>query len=51
VIGATVLAVYFPCIGLFTVLFRELGLKDMLKTTGIMISVAFLVGLVLNIIL
>lgn len=51
VIASTVLAIYFPCIALFITLLKELGLKDMLKATALMISVAILVGLVLNIIL
>jgi len=33
------------------VLTRELGIKDMLKATLIMLTVAFLVGAILNIIL
>jgi len=48
VIGSTVLAIYFPCIATFTVLVRELGIKDMLKAAGIMLSVAVIVGGILN---
>lgn len=51
VIGCTVLTIYFPCIATFTVLARELGIKDMLKAAGIMISVAIIVGSILNLIL
>ncbi|MBL7157607.1 MAG: ferrous iron transporter B [Candidatus Omnitrophica bacterium] len=51
VIGSTVLAIYFPCIATFTVLVKELGIKDMLKSAAIMISVAILVGGLLNLIL
>jgi len=51
VIGSTVLAIYFPCIATFAVLVRELGIKDMLKSAAIMISVALLVGGLLNLIL
>ena len=51
VIGSTVLAIYFPCIATFAVLVRELGLKDMLKAAVIMISVAIIVGGLLNLIL
>lgn len=51
VIGSTVLAVYFPCIATFVVLVRELGIKDMLKSALIMISVALIVGGLLNLIL
>jgi len=51
VIGSTILAVYFPCIATYMVLIRELGIKDMLKTTLIMITVALLTGALLNLIL
>ncbi len=51
VVGCTILAVYFPCIATFTVLVRELGLKDMLKAALIMIMVALLVGSTLNLVL
>ena len=51
VIGSTMLAVYFPCIATYMVLIRELGMKDTLKTTSIMIMVALLTGTLLNLIL
>lgn len=51
VVSSTVLAVYFPCIATFAVLIRELGVKDMLKSTLIMFIVALLVGSVLNLVL
>ncbi len=51
VVGSVVLAMSFPCIATFIVLLKELGLKDMLKATGIMIVSAFLVGGILNLIL
>jgi len=51
VVGSTILAVYFPCIATYMVLIRELGVKDMLKTTLIMITVALLTGALLNLIL
>lgn len=51
VIGSTVLAVYFPCIATFAVLLRELGIKDTLKITMIMLTVALLVGTTLNLFL
>ena len=51
IIGSTVLAVYFPCIATFVMLVKELGIKDMLKSAVIMISVALIVGTLLNIIL
>jgi len=46
--GATILAIYFPCVATFMVLVKELGIKDMLKSTLIMITTAILVGFVLN---
>lgn len=51
VIGSTILAIYFPCIATFVVLVRELGIRDMIKAAAIMISVALIVGTLLNIIL
>jgi ferrous iron transport protein B len=51
VVGATVLSIYFPCAATFIVLLKELGLKDMLKSVGIMIAVAIIVGGLLNMIL
>ncbi|MCK4820751.1 ferrous iron transporter B, partial [bacterium] len=51
VVGSVVLAMFFPCIETFIVLLNELGLKDMLKASGIMIFSAFLVGSILNLIL
>lgn len=51
VIGSTILAVYFPCVATFMVLLRELGIKDMLKSTLIMVTVALLTGVFLNLIL
>lgn len=51
VIGSTVLAIFFPCIATFTMLIKELGVKDMVKATGIMIVASILVGGILNLIL
>jgi len=51
VTGATVLAVYFPCIATYVVLIRELGMRDMLKATFIMFFVALLIGTLLNLLL
>lgn len=44
VIAATVLTIYFPCVGSFAVLLRELGPRDMAKSAAIMVSTALLVG-------
>ncbi len=51
VIGCTTLAMFFPCIATFVVMFRELGLVDTVKAIGIMIVTAILVGSFLNLIL
>ncbi len=47
-IAATLLAVSFPCIATFAVLFKELGFRDLLKATAIMIIVGLIVGAILN---
>jgi ferrous iron transport protein B len=46
--GSVVLAMFFPCIATFVVLLRELGVINMLKSVGIMITTALLVGGILN---
>ncbi|MBL7130814.1 MAG: ferrous iron transporter B [Candidatus Omnitrophica bacterium] len=51
VIGCTILAIYFPCVATFTVLLKELGLKDMLKSATLMLFTALIVGGLLNLIL
>ncbi len=51
VIAVTVLSVYFPCIATFAVLFRELGMKDLVRCTLLMIATALMVGGVMRLIL
>jgi ferrous iron transport protein B len=51
VISSTLLAMSFPCVATFVILARELGARDMLKATGIMIVSALIVGGLLNLIL
>jgi len=51
VIAVTILTIYFPCVATFAVLIKELGVKDMLKSTAIMIFTAVLVGGLMNVIL
>jgi len=51
VVGSVVLAMFFPCIAAFVVLLRELGVVNMLKSAGIMIVAALIVGGLLNLIL
>ncbi|MCD4687718.1 MAG: ferrous iron transporter B [Desulfuromonadaceae bacterium] len=44
VIAVTILTIYFPCVGTFAVLVKELGISDMLKAATIMVFAALLVG-------
>ena len=50
VIAVTMLTIYFPCVATFAVLLKELGFKDMIKSTLIMITTAILIGFILRII-
>ena len=47
-IAATLLAISFPCVATFIVLWKELGIKDLIKSTLIMITVSIIVGGLLN---
>lgn len=51
VVGTVVLAMFFPCVATFVVLIREVGVINMLKSAGIMLATALLVGGALNLIL
>ncbi|MCK5393247.1 MAG: ferrous iron transporter B [Candidatus Omnitrophica bacterium] len=51
VVASTVLAMFFPCIATFVILFKELGIKDTLKSVLIMVISSLVVGSLLNIIL
>jgi ferrous iron transport protein B len=51
VIACTVLALYFPCLATFIVMMRELGIKDMLKSVGLMLLTAVVVGGLMNLIM
>ena len=51
VVGSVVLAMFFPCIATFVVFLRELGVVNMLKSAGVMISAALITGGILNLIL
>jgi ferrous iron transport protein B len=51
VIAVTMLTIYFPCVATFAVLLRELGLKDLFKSTILMIVTAGSVGFILRLIL
>ncbi len=48
VVASVVLAMFFPCMATFAILIRELGPKDALRATGIMIVAALSVGSILN---
>lgn len=48
VVASVVLTMYFPCVATFAVMFREFGLKDMLKAAAIMVIAALTVGGALN---
>jgi ferrous iron transport protein B len=50
VVGSVVLAMFFPCIATFAVMLRELGVVNMLKSAGIMIAAALIVGGLLNLV-
>jgi len=47
-IAVTLLAVSFPCIATFIVLWKELGVKYLIKSTFIMIMISIIVGTLLN---
>jgi ferrous iron transport protein B len=51
VVASVVLAMFFPCIATFVVLLRELGVRKMLISTGIMILAALTTGGILNVLL
>lgn len=51
IVSCVVLSMFFPCVATFIVLTKELGWKDMLKSTAIMIFASLLAGGVLNLIL
>ena len=47
-IGATLLAISFPCVASFVVLAKELGLKGVIKSTLIMIGISIIAGSTLH---
>jgi ferrous iron transport protein B len=51
VIAVTTLTMYFPCVGAFAVLYKELGLVDMGKAVLVMVCTAFLTGGIIRFIL
>ena len=51
IVASVVLTMYFPCVATFVVLFKELGARDLLKATVIMVVSTLLVGGFLNLLL
>ncbi|MGQ9780552.1 MAG: FeoB small GTPase domain-containing protein [Bacillota bacterium] len=51
VVATLVLVLYFPCVATFTVLWRELGLRDLAKAVGIMAITALCAGGLLRLLL
>lgn len=51
VIAVIVLTLYFPCVATFTVLLKELGVKDTLKAVAVMFAVTIVTGGLLNLLL
>ncbi len=51
IIASTVLTIYFPCVATFTVLAKELGLRDMLKSLGVMLVTALIIGSIQNLLI
>ncbi|MDI6819608.1 MAG: ferrous iron transporter B [Candidatus Hodarchaeaceae archaeon] len=51
VVASVVLAMYFPCVATFAILFKEFGIKGTIKSTSIMIGMALLVGTLLRLVL
>ncbi|MFH1096557.1 MAG: ferrous iron transporter B [Candidatus Desantisbacteria bacterium] len=51
VVSSVVLTMYFPCVATFAIMVKELGVKGVLKATGIMIVSTLIVGGLLNLIL
>lgn len=51
VVASVVLTMYFPCVATFSVLLKELGVKDMLKSATIMVLSATITGGILNLVL
>lgn len=47
-ISAVLLSISFPCVATFMVLLKELGLKDLIKATLIMLVTGLAVGAILN---
>ncbi|MBN1575006.1 MAG: ferrous iron transporter B [Chitinispirillaceae bacterium] len=51
VIASVVLSMFFPCIATFSVMVKELGMKDMAKSAAIMVVSSIVVAGILNLLL
>lgn len=51
IIGCVALSMFFPCVATFAVLYRELGIKDGLKSTAVMLISVVAVCTALNLLL
>ena len=51
VVASVMLSMFFPCMATFSVLLKELGIKDLLKLTGIMLLCVVITGSLLHIVL
>ena len=51
VVASVVLSMYFPCVATFAVLLKELGIRDMIKSTVIMVLSALITGSLVNLVL
>jgi len=50
-IACILLVTYFPCIATLAALYNELGIKNFLKTIGLMLIVTFITGTILKVLL
>ena len=51
VIASVILVIYFPCYTTFVVMLRELGIRDMMMSVGIIIGSVLVVGTILRVLL
>jgi ferrous iron transport protein B len=51
VVASVVLAMFFPCVATFLIFLKELGIANVLKAAGLMLSAALIAGGILNLVL
>ena len=51
VISSTVLAMFFPCVATFVMFARDLGVRDLFRAIGVMISAVLVMGALQNLVL